>query len=552
MRKKTDMMAAEPNLFTMAENKIFSAASSISNNFIQEKISAPYEGASFKQSLKEWASAAFTTADEALLPNVQTLRTRSHDAMRNQPAARGAIRTMRKGVIGSSLRLQASVDRDFLKIDEEQAQEWQAKTQQEFRLWAENRNCDFSRQLNFAGLQKLAFTSQRVAGDCFVLLPQKPFPGMIYDLRVQIIDADRVCNPNDLGDTAEIAGGIERNEDGIPTAIHIRTPHPAASIYQQISPTWMRIPIYGRKTGHRNVLHLMSLERIGQTRGEPILSPVIETLKQISRYSAAELSAAVVNALLTVGIERPLEDTTNVSAFNNFEEGKEPWNRNDNYKLGAGTWVDFAPGEKANIISAVRPSSQFDPFFLANIKQIGMALGIPYEVLIKHFSSSYSASRAAMLDFHKDCLDEREDFIEAFCQPIYEEFLTEAVIKGRIKAPGFLFDPDKRLAYSGAYWIGPAQGQIDEVKEVTAAHLRVIHGFSTQDIESQKLSGMSYVDIVRAQAGEKRVEDKFGWHPSEPKANTNNQSEEKEDGDGEKTGGQSDTSDSANPVGNNR
>jgi lambda family phage portal protein len=540
MQKKAKMMATGPNLFT---------ASYVSGNFIQEKVSTPYQGASFKQSLKEWASAAFTTADEALLPNVQTLRTRSHDAMRNQPAARGAIRTMRKGVIGSSLRLQASIDRDFLKINEEQAQEWQAKTQQEFRIWAENRNCDFSRQLNFAGLQKLAFTSQRVAGDCFVLLPLRPFPGMPYDLRVQIIDADRVCNPNDLGDTAEIAGGIERNEEGIPIAIHIRTPHPAASIYQQLQPTWMRIPIYGRKTGHRNVLHLMSVERIGQTRGEPILSSVIETLKQVSRYSAAELSAAVVNALLTVGIERPLEDTLTTKAFD-FEEGKEPWNRSDNYKLGAGTWVDFAPGEKANIISAVRPSSQFDPFFCANIKQIGMALGIPYEVLIKHFSSSYSASRAAMLDFHKDCLDEREDFTEAFCQPIYEEFLTEAVIKGRIKAPGFLTDPYMRLAYSGAYWIGPAQGQIDEVKEVNAAHLRVIYGFSTQDVESQKFSGMSYVDIVRGQAGEKKIEKKYGWHPSEPKANANNSSEEKEDG--EKTSEQSDSGDSANPVGNNR
>jgi len=545
MRKKINAMAATPNLFTLAESKAVSAY----GDFFQEKISAPYQGASSKQSLKEWASAAFTTADEALLPNVQTLRSRSHDAMRNQPAARGAIRTMRKGVIGSSLRLQASIDRDFLKISEEQAQEWQARTQQEFRLWAESRNCDFSRQLTFAGLQKLAFASQRIAGDCFVLLPLKPFPGMPYDLRVQIIDADCVCNPNDLGDTAEIAGGIERSEDGIPIAIHIRTPHPAASTFRQISPAWQRVPIYGRKTGHRNVLHLMSVERIGQTRGEPILSPVIETLKQISRYSAAELSAAVVNSLLTVGIERPLEDTLSNAAFN-FEEGKEPWNRNDNYKLGAGTWVDFAPGEKANIISAVRPSSQFDPFFLANIKQIGMALGIPYEVLIKHFSSSYSASRAAMLDFHKDCLDEREDFIEAFCQPIYEEFLTEAVLKGRINAPGFLADPYKRLAYSGAYWIGPAQGQIDEVKEVNAAHLRVIYGFSTQDIESQKLSGMSYVDIVRAQAGEKRTEDKFGWHPSESNTNQNNSSEEKEDG--EKTGEQSGSGNSENAVGNNR
>jgi lambda family phage portal protein len=529
----------EPNLFTAAA----------SSNSITDLISTPYQGASFKRSLKKWDSAVFSTADEALLPNLQTLRSRSYDAIRNQPAARGAIRTMRKGVIGWSLRMQASIDREFLKMSEEQAQLWQAKTQQEFRMWSESRNCDFLRQFNFAGLQKLAFTSQRTAGDCFVLLPFKPYPNSPYDLRVQIIDADRICNPNDLSDTAEIAGGIERNEEGIPIAIYIRTPHPAATLIQQITPTWQRIPLYGKKTGRRNVLHLMSVDRIGQTRGEPILAPVIETLRQISSYTQAELSAAVMNAMLTIGVERPLEDTT-TSLTPEYKEGEEPWNRSDNYQLGNGTWVDFAPGEKANIISAVRPSSQFDPFFLANIKQIGMALGIPYEVLIKHFSSSYSASRAAMLDFHRDCVDEREEFIEAFCQPIYEEFLMEAVDKGRVKAPGYMVDPYKRLAYSGAYWIGPSQGQIDEVKEVEAAHKRVMYGFSDMETETQKLSGKSYRDIVRTQIEEMKLCTDAGLpHFATDSAKNDFQSEDKENGT--QTSGQGDSGNSENSVGNN-
>jgi lambda family phage portal protein len=496
-----------------------------------ERYRPPYVGASNKRSLRSW-DAVFSTADEALLPAAQMLRSRSYDAMRNQPAARGALRIMKTGVIGSGLRMQPSIDRDFLRMTEEQARTWQAKTYQEFRLWSESRNCDFSRQLTFTGLQKLAFESQRIAGDCFVLLPLKPFPGMPYDLRVQIIEADRVCNPNDASDTAEIAGGIERNAEGVPIAIHIRTPHPAATLigYSQIAATWQRIPIYGRKTGVRNVLHLMDVNRIGQTRGEPILSPVIDTLKQISQYSEAELSAAVINALLAVSVERPAEDTLNTSSIA-YEQGKEPWNRPDNYQLGPGTWIDPEPGAKLNIITAARPSSQFDPFFLACMKQIGMALSIPYEVLIKHFSSSYSASRAAMLDFHKTCLAEREDFVEAFCQPVYEAFLEEAISKNRIYAPGFLTDPYKRLAYSGAYWVGPAQGQIDEVKEVNAAYLRVLYGFSDKETESQKLSGKNVKDIMRAQAEEKKYAEDLGlnYFPKQNSANAN-QSEENSDG----------------------
>jgi len=518
----------------------------------EQKITNPYAGASLKRSLQEWHSAIFSTADDALLPNAEILRSRSHDAMRNQPAARGALRTRRKGVIGWSLQLQPSIDRDFLKLSEEQAQEWQAKTYQEFRMWSENRNCDFCRQQTFAGLQKLAYMSQRVAGDCFVLFPLRPFPGVPYDLRVQLIDADRVCNPNDLGDTPEIAGGIERNEDGVPIAVYIRTPHPATSLYRQPQANWQRIPIYGRKTGRRNILHLIDVDRIGQTRGEPILSPIIDNLKQISRYTDAELSAAVINAMLTIAIERPNADTLNTKLpLNEYKEGEAPWDRTDNYKLGAGTIWDMPPGETAKAMAATHPNSQFDSFFLASMKQIGMALGIPYEVLIKHFSSSYSASRAAMLDFYKDCEDEREDFIEAFSQPIYEEFLSEAILKGRISAPGFLTDPYKRLAYSGAYWIGPAQGQIDEVKEVEAANKRVLYGFSTRGIEAQKLTRRSYTDIVREQAEEKRIEEKYGWIPT---TNSNlqqqyNQNEGKEDGT--QTSGEGDRSDNENAVGNN-
>jgi len=515
-----------------------------------ERFPSPYAGASQKRSLKEWTSAMFMTADDALLPAAQTLRSRSYDAMRNQPAAKGAIRKIFEGIIGSGLRLQASIDRDFLKLTEEQAQEWQTKTQQEFRLWSESSNCDFSRQQTFSKLQRLALSSQLVAGDCFVLLPLKPFPGVPYDLRVQLIDADRVCNPNDLGDTAEIAGGIERDEDGVPIAAHIRTPHPAANLYIQPKAAWQRIPIYGRKTGRRNILHLIDIERIGQTRGEPILSPVIDTLKQISKYTEAELSAAVINAMLTIAIERPLGDTLSGSSPFGYEEGEEPWLRNNNYKLGPGTIWDMPPGEKASAMAATRPSAQFDPFFLANMKLIGMALGIPYEILINHFSSSYSASRAAMLEFYKHCVNCRDGFAEAFTQPIYESFLTEAIYKGRINAPGFLSDPFKRLAYSGAYWIGPAQGQIDEVKEVEAANKRVLYGFSTRDAEAQKLTGTPYSDIVQAQAIEQRIQEKYGWSPTPlPNMPQNNLIEEKEDGT--QTSGQSDSGDNENAVGDN-
>ena len=74
-------------------------------------------------------------------------------------------------------------------------------------------------------------------------------------------------------------------------------------------------------------------------------------------------------------------------------------------------------------------------------------------------------------------------------QPIFEIWLHEAVALGRIKAPGFFSDPLLTKAYSGAKWIGPAKGFINETAEVTAAEKRVNMGLSTLAEETAALTG---------------------------------------------------------------
>ena len=76
-----------------------------------------------------------------------------------------------------------------------------------------------------------------------------------------------------------------------------------------------------------------------------------------------------------------------------------------------------------------------------------------------------------------------------FCQPVYEEWLAEAVAKGRIKAPGFFTDPLRRKAYCKAQWNGPARGLLNPVQEVGAAVTRVENGFSTRSAETMEMTG---------------------------------------------------------------
>ena len=88
-------------------------------------------------------------------------------------------------------------------------------------------------------------------------------------------------------------------------------------------------------------------------------------------------------------------------------------------------------------------------------KYVGAALEIPVEVLTKNFVSSYSASRAALLEAWKAFRMRRSWIAADLCQPVYELFLSEAIARGRIHAPGFFLDP---VAHSGTgrrrgWWI---------------------------------------------------------------------------------------------------
>ncbi len=142
------------------------------------------------------------------------------------------------------------------------------------------------------------------------------------------------------------------------------------------------------------------------------------------------------------------------------------------------------PGEKVEIADAKRPSTNFDAFVTALSKYIGAALEIPVELLTKNFMSSYSASRAALLEAWKAFRMKRAWLAADFCQPIYEIFLIEAISSGRLKAPGFFLDPMIKKAYSGAQWNGPAQEWWSGQKEVNAAKERISIGISTRQKET--------------------------------------------------------------------
>jgi lambda family phage portal protein len=433
-------------------------------------ISGGYTSADKSRRANQRGSRRETDADGAILPDLITLREDSQHLVRNSPLACGAINTNVTKVVGTGLKVKSQIDRDYLGISDAAADAWELSAEREFKLATETVEIDLERQQTFAQLQALAFLKVLEDGDIFVNLPRKRRPGSPYKLKLQLIEAARVCNPEGKADSGNLTAGVEKDVDGAPLAYRIAKFYPGSfrSYKDRTEQDWQRLEAFGRLTGSPLVLHLMDKRRPGQTRGVPYLAPVIELIKQLGRYTDAEVMAAVVSGMMTVFITSETGD----ALVGDPAEADDPYDTTG-MELGHGSVIGLRPGTKIDSFDPNRPNTAFDPFIQAVLRQIGVALELPFEILIKHFTSSYSAARAALLEAWAYFRRRRAWLVTVLCQPIYEQIITEAVATGRLQAPGFFADPLTRKAWLGTLWIGDAPGQIDPLKEANAAKVRL-------------------------------------------------------------------------------
>lgn len=468
--------------------------------------------------------------NEDINRNNATLRQRARMLYMAAPVATAAINTNRTKVIGTGLTLKASVDREVLGISPEAAKKWQHAAEMEFRLWAgKKQNCDALGLNNFESLQQLALKSWLLSGDVFPLVKHyAPTPLNPYSLRIHLIEADRVSTPDEYGGYSmlrltdgkipvgkpgaghRVYDGVEVDGDGRVVAYHVCSSYPQAVLLEERR-EWTRVLAYGERTGLPNILHIMDSERPDQYRGVPYLAQVIEPLLQLRRYTESELMAALVQSFFTAWIQTDTD--TSDTPFNEVGDGdiagfpteantsgETPAgnisNDDNEYEMGPGTVTHLAPGESVNFGNPNIPTAGFETFVKTLCKLIGSALELPYDVLIKEFNSSYSASRGALLEAWEAFKMRRKWFVDGFCQPIYEIWLAEAVARGRIKAPGFFDDPLLRAAWSGARWIGPVQGQLDPKKEAEAAIMLTNCGIKTHEQITRELGGGDWAENV--------------------------------------------------------
>lgn len=456
-----------------------------------------YKGASATRRAA-W-SAAVGSADADLFLDLEELRGRSRELARNSPVVAGALLTLCSSVVGPGLRPQPRVNKDRLGISDDAARAMEQLLKDTWAEWSESVEADSTRVQDFGSIQNLAFRSSHESGDAMVLLPMFRRPGSDFMTKVQIVEADRVCNPQNGMDSDTMRMGVEIDATtGAPVRYHVREAHPG-EYYNYVpaskAQSWQQVQAFGRQTGRRNAWLLFQQQRPGQHRGVPYFATILEQLKQIERYTDAELAASVIGGTFTVFVTSESGQGIAPLASVPFNTPQDTVNTETDIGLEYGSIVDLRPGEKIELANPSRPNQAFGDFVRSVLEQLGVGIGIPFELLIKHFTASYSASRAALLEAWRFFLWKRRWFAMNFCQPIYEAVITEAIMMGRINMPLALQDRRIFKGLTQAAWIGPAPGQLDPLKEAKAITEKLNAGVTSLAIEVPQATGEDWQTV---------------------------------------------------------
>ncbi len=212
----------------------------------------------------------------------------------------------------------------------------------------------------------------------------------------------------------------------------------------------------------------------------------------MDRYIDAEVDRAVKSALFLAFVTTKDGEGLAAMTPSEYSSDRRDYYREKKFDLDHSTVASLFPGDSIEFSDPKAPNAAAETFLTTFTRLIGAALELPHEVLTRHFQSSYSAARGALLMAWQFFAGRRHWLAQALCQPTYEAVLTDAISAGRLAAPGFLQDPFLRQAWLRSDWIGDAPPILDEQKAVNAGKTRLEIGISTRKAETFALTGKDF------------------------------------------------------------
>ena len=417
----------------------------------------------------------------------ESLRIRSWQSYLESEISKTVLDKFILWMISKGLKLQSNPDKNVLKSEgiSINPEEFNTVTESRFSVWAKSKMCDFAGQNNLHALAKEAYKNSKIGGDCLVILR------LVNDiLKIELIDGAHVQSPiygtdytpNKLANGNFIRHGIEMLPNGQHVAYWVRKEDLSFERFEAVSSSTglkQTFLIYGSKF------------RIGNHRGMPLISVILETVKKLERYKEATVGSAeerqkiayqIVHQNFSSG-ESPL--VANMARAMNIDSDNEDLPKDINMDELANTVAATTNKMTYNMpigaeLKALESKNElfFKEFYNTNSDIICAAVGIPPNVAFSIYNDSFSASRAATKDWEHTISVNREDFSAQFYQEIYNYWLHVEILKNKIPSSGYLqaFYKDNIMAleaFRNARFTGPMFPHIDPLKEVNAERAKL-------------------------------------------------------------------------------
>lgn len=436
---------------------------------------------------------------DLLYTDYWTLRAHSAALFRKNLYARGIVRRVITNEINVGLHLEATPEERILGYQEDDLSDWNEDVENRFRLWEKDPwLCDFQEQKTFGELQAQARLEAIVAGDVLVVLRQFQPTGLP---RVQLISGQAVRSPWDKVPTRaghRIEHGVELDATGKHVAYWI----------QNVDNTFKRLPAWGEKSGRRLAWLLYGTDkRHDDVRGEPLLSLVLQSLKEIDQYRDSIQRKALVLSLLAMFVKKAVDKPGTMpiaggAVRRGLDVTQDSAGTERKYRSAEmipGFVIDeLQPGEEPMAFQHQGAYEKFGEFEEAIVQGVAWALEIPPEILRLAFSNNYSASQAAINEYKMALNKARTWFGAGFCQPIYVEWALSAALTKKVAAPGLLeswrdaAQYDVFGAWTAADWTGAIKPAVDLSRLVEGYKEMIAEGLITRDRASRELNGTKY------------------------------------------------------------
>lgn len=371
-----------------------------------------------------------------------------------------------------------------LQVDLPQYKDAAREIEQKWRQWA--------KATRFAAKLRTARLSKTIDGEAILIKTTNRRLRTPVQLDIRLVEADQLATPGFIDGTRNKVDGIIFDEFGIPDTYHILKGHPGDIWPFQ---AWEKDDI-----DPADLIHLFRMERPGQVRGIPEVTPALPLFAQLRRYTLAVITAAETAADLAAVL------STQANAFDSETDGVDDIDPFEQVQIDRGMMVSLPKGWQMSQFKPEQPMTTYEQFRNAILNEIARCVHMPSNKARADSSSyNYSSGRLDHQTYYEAIAVERSQWEVECLDRVFEWWLDEAFqLEGYLPA----LPPMDEIPH---VWRWPPNKDVDPNDQADAAIKLINAGLKTrqaylveQDIDpethNQQLAAEGWVDPNQAPA----------------------------------------------------